>query len=64
MQCDALYDSSDDVVELTSQNFQKRVIGDDAIWIVGFLLLFIIYINFYKNNYQYQTNFDHKKAPI
>lgn len=36
VQCDALYDSSDDVVELTSQNFQKRVIGDDAIWIVEF----------------------------
>ena len=32
----ALYDSNDDVVELTSTNFQKRVLNDDAIWIVEF----------------------------
>lgn len=32
----ALYDSSDAVVELTVNNFQKRVIDDDSIWIVEF----------------------------
>uniref|UniRef100_A0A914D9W4 protein disulfide-isomerase n=1 Tax=Acrobeloides nanus TaxID=290746 RepID=A0A914D9W4_9BILA len=32
----AMYDSKDDVVELTSANFQKQVINDDSIWIVEF----------------------------
>ncbi|KAI1724281.1 thioredoxin domain-containing protein [Ditylenchus destructor] len=32
----ALFDSSDDVVELTSSNFQNRVLNDDAVWIVEF----------------------------
>jgi len=32
----ALYDSSDDVVELTSSNFQSRVLNDESIWIVEF----------------------------
>jgi hypothetical protein len=32
----AMYDSKDDVVELTSGNFQNQVINDDSIWIVEF----------------------------
>lgn len=32
----ALYDSSDEVVELTSSNFQNRVLNDDSVWIVEF----------------------------
>uniref|UniRef100_A0A0N5AGI5 Protein disulfide-isomerase A6 homolog n=1 Tax=Syphacia muris TaxID=451379 RepID=A0A0N5AGI5_9BILA len=31
-----LYDSSDDVIELTSSNFQNRVVGGDEVWIVEF----------------------------
>ncbi|VDM75010.1 unnamed protein product [Strongylus vulgaris] len=34
--CLALYTSKDDVVELTSTNFQNRVINSDEIWIVEF----------------------------
>jgi hypothetical protein len=32
----ALYDNSDEVVELTAGNFHKRVLDDDAIWVVEF----------------------------
>merc|ERR1712013_589085 len=32
----ALYDSSDDVVELTAGNFNHKVIGSDDIWLVEF----------------------------
>jgi len=34
--CHALYDSSDDVVELTASNFNNLVIGGDEIWMVEF----------------------------
>ncbi|ETN79262.1 protein disulfide-isomerase domain protein [Necator americanus] len=34
--CLALYTSRDDVVELTSANFQTRVINSDEIWVVEF----------------------------
>ncbi|WKY15027.1 hypothetical protein Q1695_000499 [Nippostrongylus brasiliensis] len=36
VQTSALYTSKDDVVELTSQNFQTRVINSDEVWIVEF----------------------------
>uniref|UniRef100_A0A183CGP5 Protein disulfide-isomerase n=1 Tax=Globodera pallida TaxID=36090 RepID=A0A183CGP5_GLOPA len=32
----ALYDASDEVVDLTAGNFQKRVLDDDSVWIVEF----------------------------
>jgi len=32
----ALYDSSDDVVELTGGNFNHKVINGDQIWLVEF----------------------------
>ena len=32
----ALYDSSDDVIELTASNFNNLVIGGDDIWLVEF----------------------------
>ncbi|KAL3094154.1 hypothetical protein niasHT_028243 [Heterodera trifolii] len=32
----ALYDVSDEVVDLTAGNFHKRVLDDDAVWIVEF----------------------------
>jgi len=34
--CHALYDSSDDVVELTASNFNNLVIGGDEVWMVEF----------------------------
>jgi len=34
--CNALYSSSDDVVELTQQNFNSKVIGGDELWLVEF----------------------------
>ena len=32
----ALYDASDDVIELTQTNFNKKVMDSDAIWFVEF----------------------------
>ena len=32
----ALYDSSDDVVELTGSNFQRLVLQGDEVWLVEF----------------------------
>ena len=32
----ALYDSSDDVVELTAGNFDYKVIKSDQIWLIEF----------------------------
>lgn len=32
----ALYDSSDDVVELTAANFNNKVIQSDELWLVEF----------------------------
>ena len=32
----ALYDSNDDVVELTASNFKKQVLDSDSVWIVEF----------------------------
>lgn len=32
----ALYDSSDEVVELTAANFQQKVLNDESVWIVEF----------------------------
>ncbi|KAK6030645.1 protein disulfide-isomerase domain protein [Ostertagia ostertagi] len=34
--CNALYTSKDDVVELTANNFQSKVINSDEIWVVEF----------------------------
>lgn len=31
-----VYDSSDDVVELTDKNFDRQVVNDDGIWVVEF----------------------------
>ena len=33
---DALYDSSDDVVDLTANNFRRLVVESDDIWLVEF----------------------------
>ncbi|VDK52559.1 unnamed protein product [Cylicostephanus goldi] len=33
--CLALYTTKDDVIELTSSNFQNRVINSDEVWING-----------------------------
>lgn len=32
----ALYDASDDVVELTDSNFQRLVLQGDEVWLVEF----------------------------
>lgn len=31
-----MYDSSDDVVELTDSNFDRQVVNSDGIWVVEF----------------------------
>jgi protein disulfide-isomerase A6 len=33
---DALYSNSDDVIQLTDSDFSKKVIQDDAVWLVEF----------------------------
>ena len=32
----AMYGPSDDVIELTPQNFDKKVIQDDSLWVIEF----------------------------